>query len=317
MLFKSIIKRFFSIQFGRSLNEDDLYLVFKNCLEKIHQDDIMILNNPSYFYDYIDCGIRSQKSWYSSLYILIYLQIIALTVFSIIKFSVIHLVIFLCMILLQYIFCWIAISIDRQYQFIDRVMNWSLDLSYDLDLVNYLMVDSGFSVRNSKPFEQDKYAKIWLKEMSTSMDMEWESIVIELLPGKNVFVPKIRVSLGGNKKTIQDASVYGFTDKNDDQIPNDLLKTLMLLSREKSIQFFGSTKESKFINNSIGRLNHHLILLFGKRKYDPIVFDKSKQRWVSLIKLIDRSNTDRNDMKQSIKIFNKILNTYTGSHRLI
>ena len=106
-------------------------------------------------------------------------------------------------------------------------------------------------------------------------------------------------------------------DKNDDQIPNDLLKTLMLLSREKSIQFFGSTKESKFINNSIGRLNHHLILLFGKRKYDPIVFDKSKQRWVSLIKLVDRSNTDRNDMKQSIKIFNKILNTYTGSHRLI
>ena len=55
--------------------------------------------------DYIDCGIRSQKSWYSSLYILIYLQIIALTVFSIIKFSVIHLAIFLCMILLQYIFC--------------------------------------------------------------------------------------------------------------------------------------------------------------------------------------------------------------------
>ena len=218
MLFKSIIKRFFSIQFGRSLNEDDLYLVFKDCLEKIHQDDIMILNNPSFFYDYIDCGIRSQKSWYSSLYILIYLQIIALTVFSIIKFSVIHLVIFVCMILLQYMFCWIAISIDRQYQFIDRVMNWSLDFIYDLDLVNYLMVDSGFSVRNSKPFEQDKYAKIWLKEMSTSMDMDWESIVIELLPGKNVFVPKIRVSLGGNKKTIQDASVYGFTDKNDDQI---------------------------------------------------------------------------------------------------
>ncbi|MEC8541723.1 MAG: hypothetical protein VXY53_07785, partial [Candidatus Thermoplasmatota archaeon] len=47
------------------------------------------------------------------------------------------------------------------------------------------------------------YAKLWLKEMSTSMDHDWQDIILELHPNEDQLIPNIRVTLGGVRKTMQ------------------------------------------------------------------------------------------------------------------
>ena len=190
-------------------------------------------------------------------------------------------------------------------------------MSDDLDLMNYLVLESGKFTTDSTPFNENRYAKLWLKEMSTSMDMPWESIVIELLPGETIYVPKIRVSLGGIRKSIQDAGAYGFTAGNNSTVPNILLKILLLFSRKKKIKFFGRDDERNKIDVQVKKLVAHLELLFGKRDNPPIKFDEEHQEWKTMINIVDRSNTERKSIKQSLEIFNKIMNSYTGSNRLI
>jgi hypothetical protein len=55
--------------------------------------------------------------------------------------------------------------------------------------------------------------------------------------------------------------------------------------------------------------------LFGKRENPPIVFNEEDKEWETVVNVVDRSNTDRNNIKQSMDIFVKIMNSYTGNNR--
>ena len=111
----------------------------------------------------------------------------------------------------QYGLCWTLIHLDKQNRFIYQILEWSNKMSNDLNQVNDLVIGSDTYLVDKTSFNEDQYAKLWLKEMSTSMDMPWKSILIEFLPGDTIFVPKVRVSLGGIRKSIQNASAYGFS----------------------------------------------------------------------------------------------------------
>ena len=75
--------------------------------------------------------------------------------------------------------------------------------------------------------------------------------------------------------------------------------------------------ERNIIDVQVKKLVAHLELLFGKRDNPPIKFDEENQEWKTMINIVDRSNTERKSIKQSLEIFNKIMNSYTGSNRLI
>ena len=181
----------------------------------------------------------------------------------------------------------------------------------DIDLANFLSIESLQNFLTTEPFDEKIYAKLWLKEMSTSMDHDWQDIILELHPNENQLIPNIRVTLGGVRKTMQPASEYGFSNIENSS-PNILLITLLLFSRKKKIRFFGLDYEKESIQKRIDQLNKHFELLFGKRKQKPIEYDDEQECWESIIKIVDRSSTARNDIRQSLDIFGKIINSYVG-----
>ena len=317
MRYINLIQRFFSLQFGVTYTEEVLLTKFQDCLEKINQEGMMVLNDFTFFHNYIDDGVKSQRTKQNIFYIFVHIQILIfiLLIISGLKLGIINLIFITILILGQYLLCWVLTMIDKQNIFVHKIFEWSKRMTNDLELVNYLVFDSGDLSSVSVPFNEGKYANLWLKEMSTCMDMDWENIAIELLPGENIHIPKIRVSLGGIKKTIQDAGAYGFTDGGDSPIPNRLLKMLILFSRKKSIRFFGENKEKDKIDIAVKQLVTHLELLFGKRENPPIVFNEEDKEWETVINVVDRSNTGRNNIKQSMDIFVNIMNSYTGNNR--
>ena len=50
----------------------------------------------------------------------------------------------------------------------------------DIDLANFLSIESLQNFLTTEPFDEKKYAKLWLKEMSTSMDHDWQDIIFRI-----------------------------------------------------------------------------------------------------------------------------------------
>ena len=318
MKYINIIQRFIPLQFGKIYGSGDLFSSFQDSLEKINHDGMMVLNDISFFQDFINDGVRSEKSKHQIFYVLVHVQLALFLLYSISGISNVILFLFIIFSIMgQYILCWTMIHVDKQNQFVHQILEWSTKLSDDLDLMNYLVLETVDFSTETAPFNEDKYAKLWLKEMSTGMDMPWESIAIELLPGESFFVPSIRVSIGGIRKSIKDDSAYGFSSGKDNLSPNILLRMLILFSRKKKIKFFGMDEEKNKIDTQVKQLGKHLELLFGKRDDPPILFNEETQEWKTVVNIVDRSNTDRNNIKQSLDIFIKIMNSYTGNNRLL
>ena len=57
----SLLKRFFEIEYGQKFDQSELYLKLQECLEKINEDGISVLNDFSFFHGFVNDGIRSQK----------------------------------------------------------------------------------------------------------------------------------------------------------------------------------------------------------------------------------------------------------------
>ena len=70
------------------------------------------------------------------------------------------------------------------------------------------------------------------------------------------------------------------------------------------------------IGSRVNQLNRHLELLCGKRKTPPIFCDKNSQTWISKINIIDRSSTERNNIRQCLGVFKKIVNSYVGHNAI-
>ena len=228
MKYIHIIQRFIPLQFGKIYGNGALFSSFQDSLEKINHDGMMVLNDISFFQDFINDGVRSQKSKHQIIYVLVHIQLALFLLYSISGISNVILFLFIILSIMgQYILCWTMIHVDKQNQFVHQILEWSTKLSDDLELMNYLVLETVDISTKTIPFNEDKYAKLWLKEMSTGMDMPWESIAIELLPGESIFVPSIRVSLGGIRKSIQDACAYGFASGDDSNSPNILLRMLI------------------------------------------------------------------------------------------
>ena len=318
MKYINIVQRFIPLQFGEIYKDSDLLEGFKDCLEKINTDGMMVLNDFSLFQAYFNDGIRSQRSNYNFIYIFIHLQLAGFVLYFIsASTNIFGNLVIIFLLLGQYGLCWILIHLDKQNRFIYQILGWTSKMSNDLNQVNDLVIGFGTNLVNGTYFDQDQYAKLWLKEMSTSMDMPWKSILIEFLPGDTIFVPKVRVSLGGIRKSIQDASSYGFSSGGGGDSPNVYFMLLKLFSRKKKIQFFGIDEERDFIKNRVDELIQHLELLFGKREDPPIIFDNENQEWSLVVNVVDRTSSSRNSIKQSLDIFIKIVNSCTGNNILM
>ena len=198
MKYINIVQRFIPLQFGEVYKESDLLEGFKDCLEKINTDGMMVLNDFSLFQAYFNDGIRSQRSNYNFIYIFINLQFAGFVLYFVsASTNAFGNLVIIFLLLGQYGLCWTLIHLDKQNRFIYQILEWSNKMSNDLNQVNDLVIGSDTYLVDKTSFNEDQYAKLWLKEMSTSMDMPWKSILIEFLPGDTIFVPKVRVSLGG------------------------------------------------------------------------------------------------------------------------
>ena len=313
-----IIKRLILIEFGSKYNDEDLFVKLEECLEKINKEGMMVLNDFSFFHQFINDGVKSQHidfRYYFSVIIFQLLFILATTFLGLIN-GAFNLVIIVLLIAGQSVFVWSFSAFNRQILFLSKVRKWTNHLSSDLELINFLSIESLKDFSTVIPFDEKKYAKLWLKEMSTSMDHDWENISLEILPSENRSIPQIRVTLGGIRKAIQKASEYGFSDKENEEIPNTLMITLFLFSRKKEIRFFGLENEKMDIGSRVDQLNRHLELLFGKRKTPPILFNKNNQTWISKINIVDRSSTERNNIRQCLGVFKKIVNSYVGHNAI-
>ena len=318
MKYINIVQRFIPLQFGEVYKESNLLEGFKGCLEKINTDGMMVLNDFSLFQAYFNDGIRSQRSNYNFIYIFIHLQFVVFVLYFVsASTNTFGNLVIIFLLLGQYGLCWTLIHLDKQNRFIYQIFEWTRKMSSDLNQVNDLVIESDTYLVDKTSFNENQYAKLWLKEMSTSMDMPWNSILIEFLPGDTIFVPKVRVSLGGIRKSIQDASAYGFSSGGESESPNVHFNLLKLFSRKKKIQFFGLDEERDFIKHRVDELIQHLELLFGKREEPPIIFDDENQEWSLVINVVDRTSSARNNIKQSLDIFIKIVNSYTGNNILI
>ena len=224
-----LIKRFTSIEFGQQYSDQELFDKLKECLEKVNQDGMMVLNDFSFFHNYINEGVRSQKAELRSYYVFLLLQFSALFLFVIsgALFGAFNLSVIIFLLLLQSLFSWVISANEKQTIFLNKVRAWSMSFYNDIDLNNFLSIESFRDFSIMTPFNEKEYAKLWLKEMSTSMDHDWENINLELLPNEKSLVPNIRVTLGGIRKSILPPSKYGFANE-DDSVPNTLLLTLLL-----------------------------------------------------------------------------------------
>ena len=308
-----IINRFFDIEFGQKFDQSEFYLKLQECLEKINEDGMSVLNDFSFFHKFLDDGIRSQKVNDRHYFGLIFLQIliVAILISTGVIFGFFNIIIIYLLILIEFLLVWIISATKRQSIFLNKIRKWSSGFYKDIDLVNFLSIESLQDFLTTEPFKEEKYAKLWLKEMSTSMDHDWQDIILELHPNESHLIPNIRVTLGGVRKTMQPASEYGFSN-TENSSPNILLITLLLFSRKKKIRFFGLDHEKKSIQKRIDQLNKHFELLFGRRKQKPIEYDVELECWEPMIKIIDRSSTARNDIRQSLDVFGKIINSYVG-----
>ena len=312
------IKRLVLIEFGNKYDDIDLLVKLEECLEKINKEGMMVLNNFSYFHRFINEGVKSQKIEFHFYFLIIVSQILFIFIAFLLGFvnGFFYLLVVTILLAVQTVFAWTLTVFDRQSLFLDKIRKWSIRLYSDLELIDFLSIESLNDFSTIVPFDEKKYAKLWLKEMSTSMNQDWENISLELLPTKNSSIPQIRVTLGGTRKPLQKASEYGFSDKDNEDIPNVLMITLLLFSRKKEIRFFGLENEKIDIGKRVDQLNKHLELLFGKRKLSPIYYNKIDQTWISKINIIDRSSNERNNIRQCLDVFNKIINSYVGYNAL-
>ena len=87
MIVIDLIKRFSSIEFGPKYTDHELFDKLKECLEKVNQDGMMVLNDFSYFHNYINEGIRSQKTQLRFYYVFLLIQLSILSLIFIICFK--------------------------------------------------------------------------------------------------------------------------------------------------------------------------------------------------------------------------------------
>ncbi len=313
-----IIKRLILIETGSRYNDKDLSIKLEECLDKINEEGMLVLNDFSYFHQFINDGVKSQNIDIRVHFAIIMFQILFILVTTLLGLTngALNLVFIAILIAIQSVFVWAFSAFNRQILFLNKVRKWTNHLSSDIELINFLSVESLNDFSELLPFDEKQYAKLWLKEMSTSMNHDWEDISIEILPSEKTSIPQMRVILGGIRKSVQQASDYGFADKENQEIPNTLLITLFLFSRKKEIRFFGLENEKMDIDSRVDQLNRHLELLFGKRKTPPILFDKNSQTWISKINIIDRSSTERNNVRQCLGVFKKIVNSYVGHNAI-
>ncbi|GIQ98748.1 hypothetical protein CM15mP5_1830 [bacterium] len=307
----SILKRFFEIEYGQKFDQSELYLKLQECLEKINEDGMSVLNDFSFFHGFVNDGIRSQKVNDRFYFGLIFLQILItlILIYAGVIFGIFNIILIFVLILVENLLFWIISATKRQSIFLNKIRKWSMGFYSDIDLANFLSIESLQNFLTTEPFDEKKYAKLWLKEMSTSMDHDWQDIILELHPNEDQLIPNIRVTLGGVRKTMQPASEYGFSNIENSS-PNILLITCYFFLGKK-IRFLVWIMKRKH-SKRIDQLNNHFELLFGKRKQKPIEYDDEQECWETIIKIVDRSSTARNDIRQSLDVFGKIINSYVG-----
>ena len=200
----SILKRFFEIEYGQKFDQSELYLKLQECLEKINEDGMSVLNDFSFFHGFVNDGIRSQKVNDRFYFGLIFLQILItlILVYAGVIFGIFNIILITVLILIEILLFWIISATKRQSIFLNKIRKWSMGFYSDIDLANFLSIESLQNFLTTEPFDEKKYAKLWLKEMSTSMDHDWQDIILELHPNEDQLIPNIRVTLGGVRKTM-------------------------------------------------------------------------------------------------------------------
>ena len=306
-------QRFVRLQFGKTYTDEELYVQFKHYLQEIEDEGASVLNQMEYLHSFIDSGVRSQRSNLNWIYIMIHVQAaLWLLLFIRNNADLVYHIMALLVVFVQYGICWLAVFSDRQGKFMMVIQQWLNQLDQEIIVLNHVTPDIGRLEEIDEWFDEREFARLWLRELSPSMNMTWKKILIELLPSGNPMLPAIRVTLGGKRKAPQHAVVYGFADKNKRDQPNQLLKTLKMFASVNPMPFYGENDDREIFEKQIERLRSHLINLFGKRVHQPITAYIDGLGWRSRLRIKDRTDSTRELMQRSANTFGKILISYTG-----
>ena len=306
-------QRFFQLQFGKHHNYEQLYSQFTNYLKDMEKGGASLLNQMDDVHNFIDSGVRSQRSHLRWSYIVIHVQVaVWFLLFISNEVNQLYYITALIAVLVQYGICWLAVFNDRQDKFVMLIQEWSNHLHQRMIILHQIIPEIGVDDGLDEQFDERKFAKLWLRELSPSMNIPWKNIQIELLPSGNLALPAICIIINGKRKEPQHSMIYGFAEKDKLNRPNQLLKTLKMFATVNPIPFYGENVDREIIEKQIDRLRSHLINLFGKRDQSPITEYIEGIGWRSRLRIKDRTDLRRESIKRSVNTFGKILISYVG-----
>ena len=305
--------RFFQLQFGKLLTNEQLYLKFTNYLDGIGKGGALLLNQMEEVHDFFDSGVRSQRSNLRLIYYIVHVQ---LAIWLLLMFNKdvdqFYNIMGFLSVLIQYGVCWLAVFNERQDKFVILLQKWTNQLYQRMLVLDHIVPEIGRFDEIDGQLDEKKFARLWLRELSTSMNVPWHSIKIELLRSGDPLLPAVRIIVNGKQKNHQDPLLYGLTEKGKRQLPNQLFKTLRMFSVVNPVPFYGDLDEKKIMEKQVDRLRSHLIGLFGKRDQPPIDEYVEGVGWRSHLEIMDRTDLKRESLKRSMNTLGKILSSYAG-----
>ena len=305
--------RFFQLQFGKLLTNEQLYLQFTRYLDGIGKGGVLLLNQMEEVHEFFDSGVRSQQSNLRLIYYIVHAQFAVwfLLMFTKDVDQFYNIMGFLS-VLIQYVVCWLAVFNERQDKFMILLQKWTNQLYQRMLVLDHMVPEIGRFDEIGGQLDEKEFARLWLRELSTSMNVPWNSIRIELLRSGDPLLPAIRIIVNGDKKKPQDPMVYGLTEKGKRQLPNQVFKTLRMFSVVNPVTFYGDINERKIMEKQIDRLRSYLTDLFGKRDQPPIDDYVEGVGWRSHLQIMDRTDLKRESLKRSMNTLGKILSSYAG-----
>ena len=136
--------RFFQLQFGKLLTNEQLYLKFTNYLDGIGKGGALLLNQMEEVHDFFDSGVRSQRSNLRMIYYIVHVQ---LAVWLLLMFNKdvdqFYNVMGFLSVLIQYGVCWLAVFNERQDKFVILLQKWTNQLYQRMLVLDHIVREIG------------------------------------------------------------------------------------------------------------------------------------------------------------------------------
>ena len=304
-----IFKKIFKCFFGKKYSESYLKKQYFYFLRIIKVDRLSILNDLSTLELFISDLVRSKKIKNQLLLKLYIVQLILIFLFFLnIELGIITIILFSIFFIITSIIFLYSTYLIKTNLVLETIKSWNAIFIQSFNnhfFIQPFIKDAGHIQLKSEDF----YAKLWLREMSSSLNLKWEEISFNYVENKNG-IPLIKIELGDSKNEAKHPGIFNLTDINNPQKENQINNMIKSFAYSNPILFISEQYDIPQIKNNIKVLNKYFNNLFGKKENNAIVFDDSLMAIKSRIIINDNSDSELEVTKDSLKFYNKIITNY-------